>query len=389
MEMEYVSTICPYCGTGCGLNLIVTGGKAVGVAPYHRSPVGSGKLCTRGLHAAKALGEWRIEKPFVRGEPAEWDAALAEAKKLADYSGEEIAVAISSRLTNEAMFLAVSYAREVLGAAHIGVVGGGAGVSTAKIADLARADVVLLIGDVMKKLPVTGNKFYHARATGGKLLYLGPASYTAVQADTAIFTDTYTELPAAFAEALGAAANPVVVYFADDAAAAAIAAGLSAKTAVLYGTNNGRGAAVLGLGPFSPGEKTKALLVFTETPEMEDDIYADLLRQLAAYELVVAIGSNATYLSDAATVVLPAAALNEYPGTVTNWEGRVQKVRAASAAPEGVKCPCEILSLLSGGKYAWEDKAAVFADLAAAVPAYAGITSEAIEKPDGVFIREA
>ena len=96
--MEYVTTTCPYCGTGCGLNLIVVNGKAVGVAPYHRSPVSSGKLCTRGLHAAKALTEWRIEKPCVRGESVTWDVALTEAKKISGYSGDEIAVAISSRL---------------------------------------------------------------------------------------------------------------------------------------------------------------------------------------------------------------------------------------------------------------------------------------------------
>ncbi|MDR0980570.1 MAG: hypothetical protein LBL85_02095 [Methanocalculaceae archaeon] len=164
MEMEYVPTTCPYCGTGCGLNIIVVDGKAAGVAPYHRSPVGSGKLCTRGLHAAKTLSEWRIEKPSVKGEPVTWDEAIAEAKKLAAYSGDEIAVAISSRLTNEAMFLAACYARDVLGAANIGVVGGGCGASTITIADLAKADTVLMIGDVMKSLPVTGNKLYRVQA---------------------------------------------------------------------------------------------------------------------------------------------------------------------------------------------------------------------------------
>ncbi|MCZ9312527.1 MAG: molybdopterin-dependent oxidoreductase [Methanocorpusculum sp.] len=388
MEMEYVTTTCPYCGTGCGLNLIVADGKAVGVAPYHRSPVGSGKLCTRGLHAAKALSEWRLEMPLVKGEPVTWDAAIAEAKKLAAYPGDEIAVAISSRLTNEAMFLAVGYARDVLGAANIGVVAGGCGASAVKIADLAKADVVLMIGDVMKSLPVTGNKLYRVQANGGRLLYLGPESYTAIQADAAVIADEYTEIPAEFSEAVAAAANPVVLYLAGDAAAAALAAALPAKTAVLYETNNGRGAAALGLGRFAFGEKTKALFIITETPEREEDIYADLMPYLEKLEMVVAIGSNATYLSDSATVVLPSAALNEYPGTVTSWEGRVQKVRAASAAPEGVKCPCEIIRLLSDGTYSWEDKAAIFADLAAAVPVYAGIVYEEIDRPDGAFIGE-
>ncbi|MDR3102186.1 MAG: molybdopterin-dependent oxidoreductase [Methanocalculaceae archaeon] len=389
MELKYVTTICPYCGTGCGLNLIVMDGKAVGVAPYHRSPVGSGKLCTRGLHAAAALAEWRIEEPLIGGQPVEWDAAIAEAKKIANYQGDEIAVAISSRLTNEAMFLVASFAREILGAANIGIVYGGTGASTAKIVDFGKADVVLLIGDVMKKLPITGNKLYHVQKNGGKLLYLGPQSYTAVQADVVVIADEYTELPTELADAIAAAKNPVVAYLANDAAASAIAARLSAKTAILYDTNNGRAATALGLGSFVLGEKTKALFIITETPEMEEDIYATLMPSLANLELIVAVASNATYISDAATVVLPAAASNEYPGTVTSWEGRVQKVRAASAAPGGAKCPCEIISLLADGKYAWEDKAKIFADLVAAVPAYGQIVYEEIEKPEGAFIKEA
>ncbi|PKL55406.1 MAG: hypothetical protein CVV35_10175, partial [Methanomicrobiales archaeon HGW-Methanomicrobiales-6] len=27
MEIKYVSTTCPYCGTGCGFNLVVRDGK--------------------------------------------------------------------------------------------------------------------------------------------------------------------------------------------------------------------------------------------------------------------------------------------------------------------------------------------------------------------------
>lgn len=129
------------------------------------------------------------------------------------------------------------------------------------------------------------------------------------------------------------------MYLAGDASAAAIAAALPEKTAVLYETNNGRGAATLGLDQFVLGEKTKALFIITETPEREEDLYADLMPNLEKLEMIVAVSSNATYLSNAATIVLPAAAVNEYPGTVTSWEGRVQKVRAAAAAPEGVKCP--------------------------------------------------
>lgn len=36
-KIEYVPTICPYCGTGCGLNFVVKDGKIIGVEPWKSS----------------------------------------------------------------------------------------------------------------------------------------------------------------------------------------------------------------------------------------------------------------------------------------------------------------------------------------------------------------
>ncbi len=33
MELKYVHTTCPYCGTGCGFNIVVKDGRAVGIEP--------------------------------------------------------------------------------------------------------------------------------------------------------------------------------------------------------------------------------------------------------------------------------------------------------------------------------------------------------------------
>ena len=48
VEIKYVPTICPYCGTGCGLNFVVKDGKIVGVEPLKRHPVNEGKVCPKG-----------------------------------------------------------------------------------------------------------------------------------------------------------------------------------------------------------------------------------------------------------------------------------------------------------------------------------------------------
>jgi len=41
--LKYVPTTCPYCGVGCGLNLVVSEGKLVGVEPKKRSPINEDK----------------------------------------------------------------------------------------------------------------------------------------------------------------------------------------------------------------------------------------------------------------------------------------------------------------------------------------------------------
>lgn len=47
--MNFTSTICPYCGCGCGLNLVTVDGKIKGVEPWKRSPVNEGNSVLRGI----------------------------------------------------------------------------------------------------------------------------------------------------------------------------------------------------------------------------------------------------------------------------------------------------------------------------------------------------
>ena len=81
MKMEYVPTTCPYCGVGCGLNLVVKDGKLVGVEPWKRAPVNEGKLCPKGLSCWEFVhDDDRLTTPLIKkdGEfvKATWDEAL-------------------------------------------------------------------------------------------------------------------------------------------------------------------------------------------------------------------------------------------------------------------------------------------------------------------------
>ena len=381
MQLKYTATTCPFCGTGCGLNLIATDAGISGVAPYHRSTVNRGKLCTRGLHTAKAIADFRIEKASIKGAEASLDAAIAEAKKL---SGAEVYV--SSRLTNEAIYAVKRMATEVLGAKEVKTFTDVNAKSDAKLADIAAADVIVVVDDCMKKLPVVGGTILRAQDKGAKVLYAGPAGYSSVQADQT------AETADAFAEAVKGAKAAVVVAMAGSPLAAdaeKFAAANKAKFALLFETNNGKGAALLGCVPslsaFKAAAAPKAMLIFAESPEVDAELYADLLPILEKVENLVVVASNASVLTDIATVVIPMASFAQYGGTFTNWEGRVQIVRAAAAPVEGIPTPYEIVKLISGGKIAFENAEAIYAEIKAKVKAFAA----AEPAVDGPYVKEA
>uniref|UniRef100_UPI0025DD2FFF molybdopterin-dependent oxidoreductase n=1 Tax=Methanoculleus sp. TaxID=90427 RepID=UPI0025DD2FFF len=80
MDLKYVQTTCPYCGTGCSFNLVVKDGKVVGTQPYRRSPVNEGKVCPKGTYAHEFVNSPdRLTKPLIKKDgkfvEATWDEA--------------------------------------------------------------------------------------------------------------------------------------------------------------------------------------------------------------------------------------------------------------------------------------------------------------------------
>jgi predicted molibdopterin-dependent oxidoreductase YjgC len=51
MRVEYVPTICPFCGCGCGIYLVVKDRRIVGVEAWKEHPVNEGKNCIKGRNA--------------------------------------------------------------------------------------------------------------------------------------------------------------------------------------------------------------------------------------------------------------------------------------------------------------------------------------------------
>ena len=120
-EIKYVPTTCPYCGVGCGLNLVVNDGKLVGVEPYKRSPINEGKLCPKGATCWEFVqSPDRLTTPLIKkGDKfveASWDEALdliaSKFKETSDKFGpRSLGFQVSCRTPNEDCYIMQKWAR--------------------------------------------------------------------------------------------------------------------------------------------------------------------------------------------------------------------------------------------------------------------------------------
>ncbi|SCG55174.1 molybdopterin oxidoreductase family protein [Micromonospora coxensis] len=202
-------THCPYCALQCGMVLRAEGDR-VEVLP-RQFPTNRGGLCQKGWTAAELLDHpERLTTPLLRdasGElrPATWDAALdrVAAGIRAVQSGhgrDAVAVFGGGGLTNEKAYALGKFARVALRTRHIDYNGrwcmssaAAAGIRAFGVdrglpfplADLARADTLLLVGaNPAETMPPLLRHLTDQRQRGGRLIVVDPrVTATARQAD--------------------------------------------------------------------------------------------------------------------------------------------------------------------------------------------------------------
>ncbi|MBN1459241.1 MAG: formate dehydrogenase subunit alpha [Armatimonadetes bacterium] len=169
-DSKKTTTVCPYCGCGCLLELRIVDGEVVEIRGAQGQGPSGGMLCVKGRFGFDFLGhEDRLTTPLVRrdGElqPASWDEALdLIAKRLSEIKEQHGASAVaglaSAKCTNEENYLLQKFTRAVLGTnsvdhcarlCHASTVAGlaqafGSGAMTNSIADLPEAEVIFIIG---------------------------------------------------------------------------------------------------------------------------------------------------------------------------------------------------------------------------------------------------
>jgi formate dehydrogenase major subunit len=196
----WTKTVCPYCGTGCEMNVGTQDQKIVQIKPVMEAPVSRGHLCVKGRYAFKFVDAGdRVTEPMIRREgvweTVSWDDAISftaqRLKKLiADNGKDSVAVLGSARATNEENYLAQKFARVVVGTNNVDCCARvchtpsaaamkmmlGTGAATNTFSDTELAKTILICGaNPTENHPIVGERIKQAvLQKGTKLIVIDP-----------------------------------------------------------------------------------------------------------------------------------------------------------------------------------------------------------------------
>lgn len=212
---SWTKTVCPYCGTGCEMNVGKRNGTIVQIKPAMEAPVNRGHLCVKGRYAFGYVdAPDRITEPMIRRDgkwmQVSWDDAIAYAVtrlgEIMERDGKDsIGVLGSSRAANEENYLAQKFARIVLGTNNVDCCARvchtpsaaamkmmlGAGAATNSFTDVELASTILICGaNPTENHPIVGERIKQAvRKNGTKLIVIDPR-----QIELAEYADIHLQL---------------------------------------------------------------------------------------------------------------------------------------------------------------------------------------------------
>ena len=189
-----VSTVCPYCGVGCGIKITAEDGILTGVDDDPDNRSSQGLLCVKGRFGTAFVNHSdRLTTPLVRGsdglQPASWDEALdLIAEKFAEHRGAFGAFS-SAKATNEDNYMLQKFVRAVMGTNNIDhctrlchspsveamLAQLGSGATSNSYSDYEAADCLMVVGaDPSSNHPVAASRMRTAIDRGAALIVLNP-----------------------------------------------------------------------------------------------------------------------------------------------------------------------------------------------------------------------
>jgi NADH-quinone oxidoreductase subunit G len=396
-DLLRTASVCPECSYGCNVNVDSRDFEIRRFASRDNPQVDDMWLCDRGRYS---FPKWniseRVRRPMLTSDDESRDISVAEAitqsaRRLREiseeYGADSIGVIGSASSTNEELFLLERLARQVIGTPHVDhQLDTFAGITAVEhelgIAEIEERDVLLVLGpEPEEQAPVLTLRLYKAeRKHGARVIRLS----------------SDVEVAAAVAAAQGGSRIGLIADETNREHAATVAGALGAvrRLTITRGLN-GRGAKDLGLlpnvgpgyAPVPSGGKNgrqileglaagelRGLVLLGPNPALEAE--ADLLgRALRAAACVIAIDTRPGVVSRSATVLIPGHAVFEKAGSVTNVEGRVQRIRTAlppaSATPFETRILTGIAREMGAEDWGDGDPLAVNRVMRDALPAYA------------------
>ncbi|MFN7945781.1 MAG: formate dehydrogenase subunit alpha [Blastocatellia bacterium] len=195
----WTKTTCPYCGTGCEMNIGTRDGRIVTVRPAPDAPVNKGHLCVKGRYAHQFVyAPDRVTSPMIR-ENGSWkkvswgEAVTFTAERLKQiierHGPDSVGVLGSARATNEENYVAQKFARVVAGTNNVDCCARvchaptaaamkmvlGTGAATNSYNDIERAATILVTGcNPTENHPIVGARIKQAVLKGAKLIVIDP-----------------------------------------------------------------------------------------------------------------------------------------------------------------------------------------------------------------------
>jgi formate dehydrogenase alpha subunit len=185
--LKRADTICTYCGDGCRITVQTKNNQLIEVNSAHGAGRNNGDLCPRGFFGYHvSTHSDRITQPLIRRNgqltPATWEEALESVAEACinlklKYGPQAFAGLITSRCTNEDLYMFQKFMRLVIGtnnidsSARYGQINGvhalrrvqGTHRWTVTFEDIVSADALLLVGtNVTETNPITGLKIKEA-----------------------------------------------------------------------------------------------------------------------------------------------------------------------------------------------------------------------------------
>lgn len=188
-SIEHIPTVCPYCGCGCGMELVLKNGMIAGIEPLKNHPVSKGKNCLKGRNAyLYAYSEERLTTPLIKKNgtyvKCSWDEALDRiAQKLADTEKNDVGFINSGKCLNEDLFVFQKFARIVCKTNNLDNASRfchstsvpalastvGSGVMPISGLSIEKSDFILLMGtNIQETYPLLAEKIIMARKKGAR-----------------------------------------------------------------------------------------------------------------------------------------------------------------------------------------------------------------------------